>query len=176
VPPLPPWKPDYRIRVRHGGWICLLSGSRARRALRRALLVFGAALIGVTAIANLKPNTDAIRVIVWSLPSPLIIAGATLPRWHWEDLPSQLTMRFLVRDFLFHIRGWQLLQGRIWWSMIADLSIITGIAAYLYVERSLLNFLRRRWTCRARYPTVSAFRRRPLVPLVWMARLFLTIS
>jgi hypothetical protein len=36
--------------------------------------------------------------------------------------------------------------------MIAGLSIITGIAVHLYVERPLLNFLRQRWTCRARIP------------------------
>ena len=61
--------------------------------------------------------------------------------------------------------------------MIAGLFIITGIAVHLYVERPLLNFLRQRWTSRARIPDGLRIPEAASgSPLVWMARLFLTIS
>jgi exopolysaccharide production protein ExoZ len=122
-----------------------------------ALIALGAAIIALTGIVKLEPNTNDLRVVVWGLPALAIIVGATLSRWHWEGLSS--TLAILLGDssyaiYLFHPPVLKLLDHflahRIWWPMTAALSVMAGIAVHLYVERPLLNFLRQRWTWRAR--------------------------
>ena len=116
------------------------------------MIVLGAAIITVTGIVNLNPGRDAIRVVVWGIPALAIIAGATLPRWHWEGLSSKL-MIFLGDSsysiYLFHallLSVLRLLDYRIWLPMIVALCVIAGITVHLYIEGPLQNFLRQRWT------------------------------